>query len=354
MNLIVKDIDRVKNTLEKLHKSKKLFFALFFDERPVHKKYFSDDQISILKATNLISIKQNYISANYRVIKLQNNNNSAFIVTDKVSYKKLDQVMPLHPENQFIVDDMKIKADDEVLEIGVGSGVNVIFSIMSGAKKVTALDINKRTFEFTKFNAALNLSKQDQNKINLILNKKSSLENIFDSVKNKKFDYIVTNPPFEPTPPKSKYLLNSASGIYGLDVIEAILKKTKQHLKNAGYLQMVTFSPGNQKEPFMLKEMLNKYLGAGIIHLNKIGMKYVDFTKRFIDLGYDKEKVDLMNLQAKKDKVTHLYLSMVQYNNQMEDVKIKTSTKIYKNWDIPIYSDVPMGFKPKKSKLKLD
>ena len=83
-------------------------------------------------------------------------------------------------------------------------------------------------------------------------------------------------------------------------------------------------------------------------------MKYVDFTKRFIDLGFSKQKVNLMNQQAKRDKVTHLWLGMVHYNNQMKEVKIKISNKVYKNWDIPIKSDVPMGFKSNKSKLKFD
>ena len=206
MRLMVKDINRVKNVLEKLYKNKKLFSALFFEERQINKKHLTDEQISVLKEINLILIKQNYISANFRVIKLRTRKYSAFIVTDKVSYKKSDQVMPLHPENQFIVDDMNVKTGDEVLEIGVGSGVNLIFSILAGAKKVTALDINKRTFEFTKFNAALNLSEKDQKKIDLILNKKYGFKDIFDPVKNKKFDYIVTNPPFEPTPPKIRII----------------------------------------------------------------------------------------------------------------------------------------------------
>ena len=130
MDLIVKDITSVRNILKKIHKNKKLFSSLFFDEKLVNKKYFSEKQINTLKATHLISVKKNYISANFRVINLKNNKHSAFIVTDKVSYKKLDQVMPLHPENQFIVDVLKIKSGDEVLEIGVGSGVNVIFSIL--------------------------------------------------------------------------------------------------------------------------------------------------------------------------------------------------------------------------------
>ena len=88
---------------------------------------------------------------------------------------------------------------------------------------------------------------------------KSAFGDAFEPVKNKKFAYIITNPPFEPTPPESDYLLNSSAGIYGLDMIEEILKNVKKYLRKNGHLQMVTFSPGNKKGPFMLKQMMAKH-----------------------------------------------------------------------------------------------
>lgn len=68
------------------------------------------------------------------------------VATDLINYEQPDQVFPLHPEQQFFLDEIieeKI-ADARVLEIGLGSGVLSIGALKAGAVHITALEINPR------------------------------------------------------------------------------------------------------------------------------------------------------------------------------------------------------------------
>ena len=80
------------------------------------------------------------------------------VVTDRVEYDQPDQVFPLHPENQFYLDEIvegKIQGA-RTLEIGIGSGVLSIGAVKDGAEKVTALEINPRAKNYAGFNIVLN------------------------------------------------------------------------------------------------------------------------------------------------------------------------------------------------------
>ena len=62
-----------------------------------------------------------------------------FVLTDNhLIYQRRDRVFPLHPENQFFLDDIDLDRmrGANVLEIGLGSGVLSIGAIKAGAAKV--------------------------------------------------------------------------------------------------------------------------------------------------------------------------------------------------------------------------
>src|SRR3989338_2642488 len=84
--------------------------------------------------------------------------NDFCVVTDRIEYDRPDQVFPLHPENQFYLDEIieeRIKGA-KALEIGIGSGVLSIGAVKAGAEKVTALEINPRAKNYAGFNIMLN------------------------------------------------------------------------------------------------------------------------------------------------------------------------------------------------------
>lgn len=77
------------------------------------------------------------------------------------------------------------------VEVGCGSGLISIASAKRGAK-VLALDINTKSVENTKHNALIN---------NVAIETLES--NMFFSVSNKTFDWIVINPPYYPKEPQN-------------------------------------------------------------------------------------------------------------------------------------------------------
>jgi len=264
-----------------------------------------------------------------------------YVVTDRVEYGGLDQVFPLHPENEFYLDEMveeKIKGA-KALEIGVGSGVLSIGAVKLGAEKVTALEINPRAKIYAGFNILVN-GLEDRIEI-----RDGDREDIFRPVEGEKFDYIISNPPFEPTPSGVDYYLHSSAGSYGLDFVEKIFGELDGYLSDEGHAQIVTFAPGNEKEPFMLADMVQKYLsGQATIKVNPVSMRFDNFVDRFVEIGQaTEEQVEKMKEQAAKDGVTHLYLCMVHYEKGEPQLEVKRSEKNYADWDLPMDSDMPMG-----------
>jgi release factor glutamine methyltransferase len=77
------------------------------------------------------------------------------------------------------------------LELGCGTGFISVLAAKNGAK-VLATDINSKALENTTLNAQLNHVKLEVLKSDL-----------FDSIPNQVFDYIIINPPYYPRTPKS-------------------------------------------------------------------------------------------------------------------------------------------------------
>ena len=72
-----------------------------------------------------------------------------------------------------------------VLDIGTGSGAIAITVQKETGAKVTAVDISEKALEIAKFNA-------NQNKVDVKIFK----SDLFDNVKDEKFDFVVSNPPY--------------------------------------------------------------------------------------------------------------------------------------------------------------
>lgn len=113
---------------------------------------------------------------------------------------------------------LKVKERDKVLEIGTGCGILSILCSMQGAD-VTGVDINKKAVKCSQKNAEKHEVKIDFKKGNL-----------FEPVKNEKFDIIIFNPPY--LPGKRKHEEDSA--LIDSGEIEEFLEKYRKHLKENG------------------------------------------------------------------------------------------------------------------------
>ncbi len=175
-------------------------------------------------------------------------------LTDEVYGNNYDRVFPLfEDESIYLANHIKVKNDDIVLDIGTGSGILAIFAA-SKAKKVYATDINLRALNLAKLNAHANGVEQ---KIKFL--KGDGLK----PIKNMMFDLVLFNPPFNIAPYGLRGARFSDSGEDGLKLTRNVLKEIKNNVKKNGRIQIITFSPGSEKDPIMIP-LITKYLGKNI------------------------------------------------------------------------------------------
>ena len=264
------------------------------------------------------------------------------VVTDPFEYQGKDQVIPLQPEQIFFMDYLQPETvrNSEFLEIGLGSGILSLFCLVRGAKEGVGLEINPRAKLFTEFNAMMNGL---DNRLEI---RDGNTEDIFAPVAGEQFDLIISNPPFEPTPPDMDYYFNSAAGIYGLNFVEALLEGVDKNLKDGGLFQMVTMAPGNEEAPFMLYDLIEKHLPNCEVEviLDRQPITYDDFVDRFVDIFHqDPVAIQRMKQTAQRDQVTHLHMLLLKYTKgQPGGLKVKHSEKTYETWSSPLGVAVAM------------
>jgi Methyltransferase small domain len=161
-----------------------------------------------------------------------------FVVADLFLRRSLDQVFSPMFEQMYFLRNVIVEPDDEVLEIGVGSGV-LGLSLADTASEVTGVEINPRALAFARFNLEL------QPTAGIVDWRPGSLYEPIES--GRRFDLVVSNPPFEPTPPDEVRFLHSDAGEDGLDVARDIVAGVASHLKADGRLAMITWSPGSSE-----------------------------------------------------------------------------------------------------------
>jgi release factor glutamine methyltransferase len=156
------------------------------------------------------------------------------IETDEMVYKPSD-------DSFLLAENLIINAGEKVLEIGTGSGIIAMYASKM-TDNIVATDINFNAVELAEKNF---LSNGIEN-IQVILG------NLFEPVKNQKFDVILFNAPYLPTE-RSEVLddnLNYAfdGGLNGRKVIDKFLNQLKNHLNHGGKVQLIQSSLSNIEE----------------------------------------------------------------------------------------------------------
>ena len=331
--MILKNTEKIQDFREQLstlyEQDLELYKALFVDERPINQDTIPTNLLDSMNSLEIASVEEGLVRSKVRILNLD----GAFFATDNVSYQgdESDEgmVMPFHPENTYLSDEMRIRGGESVLEIGVGSGVNSILAVLRGAKRVTALDVNPGTVEYTRFNMALN--GVDESKIKLVLNKSDSLDDLFKPVEGETFDCIITNPPFEYGRDDDTKLRNSSSGNDGLDMIRVIIAQANDYLSDQGRMQMVYFAPGTDKSPNELVTVV-KQLQNGHVEL-----KYRENcmrTREFVDENIGR------SIEIPKEHEFY-WTGMLHYTKGDSGFEI-IPDGVSPNWHLPIDSTVPM------------
>ena len=144
-------------------------------------------------------------------------------------------------DSYLLADNLEIKEGQSVLEIGTGSGIVAMYASKL-TDRITVTDINFDACELARKNF----------EENSIENIEILFGNLFEPVKNRKFDVILFNTPYLPTEDGEVLddTLNYAfdGGLNGRKVINLFLNDVGNHLNDGGIVQLIQSSLSGNEE----------------------------------------------------------------------------------------------------------
>ena len=226
----------------------------------------------LINLNQKIGKKDKSVFENY-LYRRSNNEPIAYILEEKEFWSKKfyvsrDTLIP-RPETELLVDKLLKNFNNKkitILDIGTGSGC-ILLSLLSRLKFSSGMgvDISKKAILIARMNAKKH---QLSHRVQLI-NKS------FEKIHNKRFDVIVSNPPYIDT----KNIKNLSEDIKryeprmaldggndGLDLIKKVIYKSKEILKFKGSLALEIGSKQNKKvskilfdNSFRIKKVIKDY-----------------------------------------------------------------------------------------------
>ncbi len=194
--------------------------------------------------------------------------NGLEIRVDSEVYKPAD-------DSFLLADNLEVKINDKVLELGTGTGFLSILAAKKGASQIIATDITDK---------ALKCAEKNIEKENLAKKIELRKGNLFDPVKNEKFDLIIFNPPYLPTRKKdsieSDLELAWNGGTDGRKVINRFIENLESHLEKDGRFFLIQSSLSG------IEETTNK-LEEKNFEIRKKSEKY-SFEKLYLIKGRKK------------------------------------------------------------------
>ena len=136
---------------------------------------------------------------------------------------------------------------DSALDLGTGSGIQALVTT-SGAQRVEGFDINPRALDFAAFSARLNGSHATFHHSDL-----------YSAAAGKRYDLIVSNPPWVPTPEDIE--LYRGGGSSGEILSQRICQGLSQHLTPTGRAALYLEYPQFKGQNFF--DRVRQWLGAG-------------------------------------------------------------------------------------------
>ena len=147
----------------------------------------------------------------------------------------IDSVYKPAEDSYLLAENLLVSEGMSVLEIGTGSGIVAMYASKL-SKNITVTDINFDACELAQANF----------KANNIDNIEILFGNMFETVKDRKFDIILFNTPYLPTENDEVIddNLNYAfdGGLNGRKVIDLFLNEVGNHLNDGGIVQMIQSS----------------------------------------------------------------------------------------------------------------
>ena len=157
----------------------------------------------------------------------------------------------------------------DVFEPFAGSGALGFMALKLGARHVDLLDVNPRAVTFQVENAALN---------HFLTSQYSAIEgDIATFIPTHKYDLILANPPFVPTPAGIEGTLTSNGGPEGNQFVELLLQRLEACLHPDGQAFIYLFQLVRHGAPLVC-ELLVRHLAHRVVELTPSQARPISFT----------------------------------------------------------------------------
>lgn len=261
LDLMCYDIvtDNVTASIKSLPKKTKVFIQLFYLGKRLHvanvKNTLGCKILDNLLKLNLLIAGRNTIKCNYKIISFNNCyfvckgstiENSAYIGSDSFDLAKY---LPFNFNAA------------KVLDLCSGTGIQAILLARS-AKKIIGVELSREVANIARFNVVLN---NVENKVKILQG------DLYEVVKNKKFDLVVSNPPFVPVPDTLPYGLWGKGGADGLLIQKKIFTNINDYMTKNGIGLTVGMSLGDCRSPFIL-DLLNRIAKRDKLDINILAL----------------------------------------------------------------------------------
>ena len=158
--------------------------------------------------------------------------------------------------------------DKIVFEPFAGSGALGFMALKAGASHVDLLDVNPRALDFQRENAALN---------KISASRFTSIKSdIADFAPRGKYDLILANPPFVPTPDGIEGTIASNGGSEGSRFIEILVERLEEFLEPNGRALIYVFQFVDRGQP-LIRNILAKTLRNRPAELTPSQRRHIPF-----------------------------------------------------------------------------
>ena len=202
---------------------------------------------------------------------------------------------------------------ENILDLCAGSGIQGFNAIKNNESFLTSIEINENAYNSIKINAAIN---------GFYKNTFVKLADLYDGLEEKKFDCILSNPPYVPAPQNINVPICGDGGENGFEIVDRIIKGYDKYLSKGGYAYMVLECIGSDTQPYII-DVFNKYRTKGTLNIRVITAipveMQIDYSINLISYLSDEE--DRVSVRKEFERIfrennaTKMYSVVIEYIN---------------------------------------
>tara|TARA_Y100001968_G_scaffold29587_1_gene22931 strand:+ start:692 stop:4498 length:3807 start_codon:yes stop_codon:yes gene_type:complete len=243
-----------------------------------------------------------------------------------------DPVMYIGMDSHGLVQTAPRNSCQNLLDLCCGSGIQGIVASRY-AKSILGVDLNPRAIRFARFNAQLNG----------LTNYKVVLGNLYDVIEDERFDVILANPPFVPSPQNDLGFRDG--GRSGEEVLKNVIYNSKRFLNKDGRLCIVS-DLVNVKE---YSEKINDWLGDN--EMDCLILKTAERNEILFSVPHCKapfnqtfkeynQEVDLWITNFRSNNLNSVNFGYIFLWNKTNKPQGSYASRTIHNPDMEIYNDV--------------